>query len=187
MDLEAALLGIEFNPSKVEGATTPTTRLEALGLLIEAPLLQMDLPAHKKKVYRSEALMAIQSREGDGTITRRELECLAGKLIWASKSLLGGTCTSYTCLMPLTQSQPTMPPQNHMPPTDKALAMDWHESVGMHESMLARKDVHVDSKAFKVHMYADASKVFGAGVTLGHDTYSHSWPEKHASRAHRYF
>jgi len=53
---------------------------------------------------------------------------------------------------------------------DKALALDWYESVGMHESMLARKDVHVDIKTFKVHTYTDASKVFGAGGTSGHHT-----------------
>ena len=51
MDLEAELLGLEFNPSKDEGATIPTTRLEMLGLQIDAPLLKMDLPAHKKQMY----------------------------------------------------------------------------------------------------------------------------------------
>eukprot|EP00798_Chlamydomonas_sp_ICE-L_P025783 gene25783-biopygen20271 len=49
--------------------------------------------------------------------------------------------------------------QSDMEFWDKALEMEWHEPVGVHESMLARKDGHMDSKAFKVHMYTDASKL----------------------------
>ena len=81
MDLEAELLGLEFNPSKVEGATNPTTRLEVLGLLIDAPLLKMDLPAHKKEMYRSEVQKALQSRGEGSTLNRKELECLVGQLV----------------------------------------------------------------------------------------------------------
>eukprot|EP00798_Chlamydomonas_sp_ICE-L_P019400 gene19400-biopygen28242 len=63
MDREAELLGLEFNPSKDEGATQPITRLEVLGLLLDAPLLKMDLPAHKKQLYRAEVLKTLQSAQ----------------------------------------------------------------------------------------------------------------------------
>eukprot|EP00798_Chlamydomonas_sp_ICE-L_P022980 gene22980-biopygen31593 len=190
MDQEAELLGLEFNLSKDEGATTPTTRLEVLGLLIDAPLLKLDLPAHKKRVYRTEVQKTIQSRDGGGTLRRKELERLVGKLVWASKVTPWGYLHIqhlFDALYPVTPTHATLKPQAIIPWDqgtisdlrfwDKALALEWHDSVGMHESMLARRDVHVDSKAFKVHMYTDASKVFGAGGTLGHDTFSYPWPE----------
>eukprot|EP00798_Chlamydomonas_sp_ICE-L_P024218 gene24218-biopygen18692 len=85
MDREAELLGLEFNPSKDEGATRPTTRLEVLGLLLDAPLLKMDLPAHKKQLYRAEVLKTLQSKKEGGILRRKELECLVGKLVWASR------------------------------------------------------------------------------------------------------
>ena len=190
MDREAELLGLEFNPSKDEGATQPTTRLEVLGLLLDAPLLKMDLPAHKKQLYRAEVLKTLQSRKEGGILRRKELECLVGKLVWASKVTPWGYLHVqhlFDALYPVTTNHTTHKPKAVIPWTqgtlsdlefwDRALEMEWHESVGVHESMLARKDVHVDSKAFKVHMYTDASKVFGAGGTLGDDTYSYPWPE----------
>eukprot|EP00798_Chlamydomonas_sp_ICE-L_P028176 gene28176-biopygen32141 len=63
MDREAELLGLEFNPSKDQGATQPITRLEVLGLLLDAPLLKMDLPAHKKQLYIAEVLKTLQSAQ----------------------------------------------------------------------------------------------------------------------------
>eukprot|EP00798_Chlamydomonas_sp_ICE-L_P003460 gene3460-biopygen21203 len=67
---------------------------------------------------------------------------------------------------------------------DKALAMDWHESVGMHESMLARKDVHVDTCTLQegiLHSISSQGRegarrlVLLEGSTLAvssHDTYA---------------
>ncbi len=186
MDTEAALLGLEFNPSKDEGNTTPITRMEVLGLLIDAPLLKLDLPAHKKEAYRTEVMHMLNSHT---TFKRKELECMVGKLVWASKVTPWGYLHIqhlFDALYPI-QTQNTHHKAKHNTITPgmvsdlrfwkQALALKWHESVGMQESMLARKDIQVDSKNFKIHMYTDASKVFGVGGTLGHDTYSHPWPE----------
>jgi hypothetical protein len=116
----------------------------------------MDLPAHKRELYRSEVQKALQSRGEGFAFNRKELECLVGKLICASKVTPWGYLHNqhlFDAVYPVTTDHAT---KSKIPWTqgalsdlefwDKALALEWQESVGTHESMLARKDGRVESK-----------------------------------------
>ena len=76
-------LGFELSPSKL---VPPTQRLVFLGVEFDSCALTLSLPTSKLKDFKAVILSFQQKRR----VSKRQLQCLAGKLNWACKVVYGG-------------------------------------------------------------------------------------------------
>jgi hypothetical protein len=184
MDHEGALLGLEFNPSKDVGLDAPLQQLEALGIIIDAPKQELQLPESKRLSYLAE-LQAFQAtyKQSDRA-PRKVLEKLVGKLVFACRVCKWG----YLFVQELLDNlYPGVSLRTSRIPLTEGT---WHDTafwdrvlntpslwMGMPQILVDRKDLHIDPTLFPSQIYTDASKVFGVGGMMGTDMFSCPWKQ----------
>ena len=84
-DLKTLVNICECLGEKLEG---PATRLEILGIIVDSETMQLTLPENKLEELKS----LLQEYQGRKTLTKREVQSLAGKLQHAAKVVRPGRC-----------------------------------------------------------------------------------------------
>lgn len=186
MDEEASALGLVFNPAKDKGRDTPCTCLEALGLEFDAVEMVLRLPAAKRESY-SKAIVEFETQyRGSSSCPRKPLERLVGKLVYACRvSRWGFLFIQSICdqLFPVgvdvaSTRAPVLLSEalwHDLEFWKRALGPEAHAWVGVQQHMLGRTELLVDPSKFRVELFTDASKSFGAGGILGLQAMSHKW------------
>jgi hypothetical protein len=186
MDSVAAELGLAWNPKKDVGREAPTTRLEALGLIIDAPSLTLHLPEDKRASYLAELQQFRRTYEASATCPRKPLERLLGKLIFTSKVCRWGFLFVQAIMDELYPG--TSPPGNSATLSD-ALWHDisfWEMALGSHYTTwmgIRQQQVHTvlgtaicsSDTDLDIELFSDASKSFGVGGILGTEVLSMPW------------
>jgi hypothetical protein len=184
-DTEASNLGLTWNPNKDIGRNDVLHELEALGLLINTDSMTLSLPADKRDAYLSELESFVATYSNQRTCPRKTLEQLLGKLTFTCRVCRWGYLFTQAFLDTL---YPAFSLRTRHVRLTNALWQDaafWREALGpaydtwlgVQQHMLpGTLDVKVVSDQYKVQIFSDASKRFGAGGVMGPDEiYSHQW------------
>ena len=193
MDAEAALLGLSFNPAKDAGREQALTALEVLGLLIDALKHTMHLSVSKQAAYLQEVRDLLQSVPIGNRFPRKQLEQLIGKLLWACKCCRWGKLFVQSALDVAYPTRIGMQAHARFARTTTVTMSEaLHEDLlmwahilqasgsawmGLKRALLMTRKVFIVERNFPVHLYIDASKVFGAGGVKANEVVSIPWSE----------
>lgn len=185
-DSEGSALGLQWNPKKDVGRDAPTTQIEALGLIIDAPNQQLRLPSDKRARYLQEIEEFTSKYKGLASAPAKELESLAGKLMFACRVCRWGylfTQEILDQLYPALSEQPRKPGKVTLS-EGVWFELDFWGSVlqtessawsGIRKHMLGTRELDINPADFNLQLYTDASKTFGAGGIMGSEVYSMAW------------
>ena len=98
MDQISADLGLSWNPSKDVGRDSPVTRLEMLGLIIDAPAVSLHLPDDKRETYLQDLSQFRRDYSSQPTCPRKPLERLLGRLAFTCKVCRWGYLFLQACM-----------------------------------------------------------------------------------------
>jgi hypothetical protein len=98
MDQISADLGLSWNPSKDVGRDSPVTRLEMLGLIIDAPTVSLHLPDNKRETYLQDLSQFRRTCSSQPTCPRKPLERLLGRLAFTCKVCRWGYLFLQACM-----------------------------------------------------------------------------------------
>lgn len=183
MDEEAVLLGLCFNPAKDVGRDQPLTCIEALGICMDSVTMSISLPESKRASYL-QCLCDFESQfKGSPACSRKPLEQLVGKLVFACR-----VCTwGYLFIQEILDQ---LYPVGH--PTAPRVSLSeglWHDLgfwqfalgdgfatwMGVKQHALGRKEVAIDPSRFTAELFTDASGSWGVGAVMGLQSLSQQW------------
>ena len=183
-DTEGAALGLSWNLSKDVGRDGSTTCIEALGLCINAPTLTLSLPDSKRDSYLTAINDFYTTNSNKTSCPRNTLEKLLGRRAFTCKVCRWGYLFIQAILdaiypgFEIRSRNVTLTPAlwHDLAFWRQALGDKYSSWLGINQIMIGTKEVMVQQHDFKVHMYSDASKVFGVGGTMGPDqVHSAAW------------
>jgi len=185
MDLEAAELGLEFNPSKDVGQDSPLHEIEFLGILLRADVGDLALPENKRIKYFSLLQSFICHYKHSPTAPRSELESLTGKLGFAARTVHWGFLHLqyvYDTLYGGIFQQETVSLRNPEFWNDlrfwsEVLQQTLPNCGGVSRDALAPVDLSLQDP-WLPHVYTNASSTIGWGAINQGDIIKGSWSDK---------
>lgn len=184
MDAEAAELGLVFNPAKDIGRDTPLHTVEALGITMDAPNLELQLPETKRAQYLAELTSFREEFHSSPTAPRKTVEKLVGKLVFACRVCRWGYLFVQELLDQLYPG--TVPAPSRIALTE-GFWFDiqfWEQALstsnlwmGMHQHLVGTKEVKVNPDFFNTEIFTDASKTFGVGGVWDGQVFSCPWED----------
>jgi hypothetical protein len=179
VESESALLGLSWNPDKDVGKATPLHAAEILGLTIDTSTMTIHLPESKRVDYLAILENFYSEYRHMMQAPRKTVEKLLGKLIFACRVCRWGYLFVQSIMDSLYPGDFAKPSKT-IRLTDafwqditfwrEALGTYYHKWCGMKPHLVARKDLLIEPSSYTMHLYSDASKVFGVGGILNPDS-----------------